>query len=213
GSNPPSGSVTQRQYAPAALDDMNESPTGQNSYNTSAPVSIETSTLSSPSSITLPPYSVTALDYTAASEPISATPTFTPSTGRYATPQAVTITSTAGAAIYYTTDGSAPTTSSSLYSGPIAVGANETLKAIAIAPGFESSPLATAAYNISTALPALDVTPAATAASTIAPVLPAPASSLAAVTNSTTQSLTTMATSAPVINCPSGFASSGACGV
>ncbi|MGA3048811.1 MAG: hypothetical protein ABSD67_19420, partial [Terracidiphilus sp.] len=73
GTNPPAESVTQRQYAPASLNDMNESPAEQNSLNTSATVAIETSTLSSPGSITLPPYSVTALDYTAASEPVSAT--------------------------------------------------------------------------------------------------------------------------------------------
>jgi hypothetical protein len=68
GDNPPSGSVTQRQYAPAPLDDGNESPIAKNSNNTSATVSIETSALSNPRSITLPPHSVTAVDYTAASE-------------------------------------------------------------------------------------------------------------------------------------------------
>jgi Legume lectin domain/Chitobiase/beta-hexosaminidase C-terminal domain/Bacterial lectin len=74
---------------------------------------------------------------------------------------------------------------------------------------FESGPVATAAYNISTALPALDVTPAATAASTIAPVQPARASSLVAEP-STKKSATT---SAQVINCSSGFAATGTCGV
>jgi hypothetical protein len=103
------------------------------------------------------------------------------------------------------TDGSASTTSSSLYTSPVAVRANETLKAIAIAPGFESSPVAPEADNISASLPALGVTPA----STIAPVLPAPVSSLAAET-STRQSVTT---SAEVINCSSGFAATGSCGV
>ena len=82
--------------------------------------------------------------------------------------------------------------------------ANETLKAIAIAPGFESSPVAPEA-DISASLPALGVMPA----STIAPVLPAPVSSLAAET-STRQSVTT---SAEVINCSSGFAATGSCGV
>jgi hypothetical protein len=68
GDNPPSGSVTQRQFAPAALDDKNEAPVEHSSYNLQSAGGIETSTLSSPSSITLPPYSVTALDFTAVSE-------------------------------------------------------------------------------------------------------------------------------------------------
>ena len=162
GSNPPTGSVTQRQYAPAALDDMNEAPTGQDSSSTSASVAIETSTLSSPSSITLPPYSVTALDYTALSAPILAAPKFSPAAGTYTMPQSVTLTSTPGTTIYYTTDGTPPTTSSSVYSGPITANSSMTLRAIAVATGYKNSSVAMAAYTISALLPALKATPAAT---------------------------------------------------
>ena len=59
GTNPPSGTVTQRQYAPSALDSMNEAPTGTATNLTAATVAIGTSTLSSPGSISLPPYSIT----------------------------------------------------------------------------------------------------------------------------------------------------------
>ncbi|MGD0893004.1 MAG: chitobiase/beta-hexosaminidase C-terminal domain-containing protein, partial [Terracidiphilus sp.] len=212
GNNLPAGSVIQRQYAPASLDDMNESPAGQNSDNTAATVSVETSTLSSPGSITLPPHSVTALDYTAASEPMTAAPTLTPSTGAYTTPQTVTITSTAAATIYYTTDGSVPTTSSSVYSSPIAVSASQTLKAMAIASGFENSPVVTADYAISTAAPVLDATHEATAASAVAASLPTSPSSTAAKTSFATEAATT---TGPVFNCPAGFVStaSSSCGV
>ena len=114
GTNPPQGTVTQRQYAPAALDDMNETATGVLSNMAPATVAIETSTLSSPSSITLPPYSATALDYTATGSTTAAAPTFSPAAGSYSTSQAVTISdATAGTTIYYTIDGTTPTTSSS----------------------------------------------------------------------------------------------------
>jgi hypothetical protein len=56
--------VTQRQFAPSTLDQMNETPTGKVTSRTPATSSIKTTTLSGPSSITLPPFSATALDYT-----------------------------------------------------------------------------------------------------------------------------------------------------
>jgi hypothetical protein len=54
------------------------------------------------------------------------------------------------AKIYYTTDGSAPSASSTLYSGQIAVSASETIRAIAIDSGEQPSNVATSAYVIQT---------------------------------------------------------------
>ena len=51
------------------------------------------------------------------------------------------------AKIYYTTDGSTPTSASSVYSSPITVASDTTIKAIAMKNG-ESSNVATAAYVI-----------------------------------------------------------------
>src|SRR6202008_4524045 len=51
--------------------------------------------------------------------------------------------------IYYTTDGTAPTTSSPMYTGPLTVSETETLEAIAVATGYTNSPVASAAYVIS----------------------------------------------------------------
>ena len=70
----------------------------------------------------------------------AAIPVLSPAAGTYTSAQSVTITdATTGAAIYYTTDGTAPTTSSNLYSGAITVSATQTIKAIAVAPGLTNS--------------------------------------------------------------------------
>ena len=80
----------------------------------------------------------------------AATPTFSVLAGSYPSAQTVTISdATAGATIYYTTDGTPPTTSSTVYSGAITVSSSETLKAIATATGYYTSAVATAGYLIS----------------------------------------------------------------
>src|SRR5579872_472881 len=76
-------------------------------------------------------------------------PTFSPAPATYPTAQAVTISnSTPGATIYYTVDGSAPTTKSTVYSNPITVPYTETINAIAVAPQYLPSSAAIAAYFI-----------------------------------------------------------------
>ena len=78
-----------------------------------------------------------------------AAPTFSPAAGAYAAAQAVTIScATDGAAIYYTTDGTEPTTGSTVYSGPISVSETTTIKAIAVKDGMNNSEVASAAYTI-----------------------------------------------------------------
>jgi len=87
----------------------------------------------------------------------AATPTFSPAAGAYTSAQAVTINdTTAGAKIYYTTNGTTPTTASTVYSGPITVGVTETLKAIATATGFSNSAVGSAAYTINIAPPVIN---------------------------------------------------------
>jgi hypothetical protein len=81
--------------------------------------------------------------------PKAAEPTFSPAAGTYVSAQAVTISdATPGALIYYTTDGSAPSTSSILYTGPVAVTGSETLKAIAVLAGYSNSDEGSAVYLI-----------------------------------------------------------------
>ena len=77
-------------------------------------------------------------------------PSFSPGGGTYATTQSVSLsTSTPGAVIYYTVDGSTPTTSSTLYAAPISVASTKTIKAIAVVSGFFNSTVSTAVYTIS----------------------------------------------------------------
>ena len=71
--------------------------------------------------------------------------------------QSVTISdATPGATIYYTTNGTTPTTSSTVYSGPITVSATETVNAIAIASGYTTSSVGVAPYTIGAAPPAIN---------------------------------------------------------
>ncbi len=93
---------------------------------------------------------VAAATYTI-NEPVAATPTFTPAGGIYTSAQTVTISdATSSAKIYYTTDGTMPTTSSTAYSGAINVSSTETIEAIATASGYGASALASATYTIGT---------------------------------------------------------------
>jgi len=88
------------------------------------------------------------------SAPTAAAPTFTPAAGAYTTTQTVTISdSTAGAAIYYTTNGTAPNTASAKYSAALTIAATTTVKAIAVASGYTNSAVSSSAYTISAAPP------------------------------------------------------------
>jgi len=76
-------------------------------------------------------------------DPIAETPEFSPNGGTYEGSADVTISSASdGASIFYTTDGTNPTTSSTLYTGPITLSASATLKAIAGGDGFRPSEIA-----------------------------------------------------------------------
>ena len=77
------------------------------------------------------------------------TPEFSVASGAVNSGTEVTITcATEGAKIYYTTDGSEPTTSSTEYTAAISVTTAVTLKAIAVKSGMNNSAVASASYTI-----------------------------------------------------------------
>jgi Chitobiase/beta-hexosaminidase C-terminal domain len=83
--------------------------------------------------------------------PQVATPTFSPVAGTYGSAQSVVPScATTGASMFYTTDGSTPTTGSTPYTTAISVTSSETLKVLATKSGFTNSAIGSAAYVIST---------------------------------------------------------------
>jgi N-acetylneuraminic acid mutarotase len=82
--------------------------------------------------------------------PTTATPTFSVPGGTYVGTQTVSISdSTNGTTIYYTIDGSTPTTKSAVYYGPISVPYSITFKAFAVAIGCFDSSVVSASYTLS----------------------------------------------------------------
>jgi uncharacterized repeat protein (TIGR02543 family) len=76
-------------------------------------------------------------------------PTATPAGGNYASAQTVTLTTTTtGAAIFYTLDGTSPSTGSSYYTSAITISETTTLKAIAVETDMTSSGILTEHYTI-----------------------------------------------------------------
>ena len=78
------------------------------------------------------------------------TPTFSEAEGTVASGTTVTIsTETSGATIYYTTDGSTPSSTSGTQGTSVTINATTTIKAIAVKTGMADSEVATATYSVS----------------------------------------------------------------
>lgn len=84
----------------------------------------------------------------------AARPAFAQAPGTYTGSVTVSITdATPGVTIYYTTDGSTPTTSSAQYSGALQITQTTTLKAMAASSSYLPSLIATGTYTIQTGVP------------------------------------------------------------
>ncbi len=146
GPNAPSGSVQVSQLTSANITDSNET-------SDTVQTATTTANISSSTPYVLPPYSMTVLSWSGADALTgvaqASAPVFSLTPGTYTSQQTLTLSdSTPGSSIYYTTDGSTPTTSSTLYTGPITLALSKTIQAIGVAPLYTNSAVATASYTI-----------------------------------------------------------------
>lgn len=91
--------------------------------------------------------------YSVVNPDVTSPPTLSPGSGAYENTVSVTMSSsTPDAAIYYTTDGSTPTSESTAYEGSaVTFDATTTVRAIAIAPGLDPSPVTSRTYTVTVA--------------------------------------------------------------
>ena len=117
-----------------------------------------TFTIGSSGQLQLNTFSVTVASGGGDPTPTCDTPTFSPAAGAVASGTEVAITTTTdGATIHYTTDGSNPTTSSSVYSSPIEITAATTIKAIAVKADYNNSAVASASYTVIATVPGYNI--------------------------------------------------------
>lgn len=87
-------------------------------------------------------------------------PVITPAGGSFDVLQKVTISSaTSGATIYYTLNGNTPGTNDSVYTGPLTINMNTTVKAIAYKSGINPSSVTTAVFSLGAAGPSFSPAP------------------------------------------------------
>ncbi len=80
---------------------------------------------------------------------VATAPTFSPGAGVYVGSQGITLSSsTSGAVIHYTLDGTTPTAISPVYAGPLSITSTTTVKAMSMVAGQTQSSTATAQYQI-----------------------------------------------------------------
>lgn len=82
-------------------------------------------------------------------------PVFSVKSGTYTSQRQLSIKSASGIPVYYTTDGTVPTTQSLKAGDTLMIDSNATVKAIAILPGWNSSNVVTASYKFKVATPTL----------------------------------------------------------
>lgn len=107
-----------------------------------------------PSGFGFVPSSVVTATFTnGGGSPTVAQPTFSPTSGTFTGSQSVVVsTATSGAALHCTTNGTTPTSSSPLYTGPFSLTSSTTIECLGTESGFNNSPVGTATYSTSAAV-------------------------------------------------------------
>ncbi len=154
--------------------------------------------------------------------PQAAIPAFSLATGTYSTTQTVSITdSTPNAIIYYTTNDTTPTTSSTIYNGTaITVSSTETIEAIATASGYAQSAVASATYTITPVVktaPTVTVAPSSSSITTAQGLTvtvtvsgtPTPTGSVVLTSGGYTSAAATLSGGSATINVPAGSLAKG----
>jgi hypothetical protein len=81
-----------------------------------------------------------------AQAPVVAAPTFSVTRGFYDAPFSLTLSAQPGQTVYYTLDGSIPTTASTAFTTPIAISTSTVVRALAHSQAQGTSPVATHSY-------------------------------------------------------------------
>ena len=164
----------------------------------SAPITVATSKIVKAIAVTsgYSQSSVTQAAYTL----MTATPVNSPTSGVFTTAQTISLTdATPGSTIYYTLDGSTPTTASPVYSAPFTVSTNTLVQAMATATGFANSGILSKSYNFQAAAPVLSVAGGTYATTqTVAMTTTTPNTSIYYTTDGTTPAATSLLYSGPV---------------
>jgi hypothetical protein len=118
------------------------------------------------------PSAVVGQSYTTGGSPVqAATPVISPASSTFVGSRIVSITdSTPSSTIYYTTNGTTPTTSSTVYTGQFSINATTTVQAIATAPGYLTSVIASATYTLTSTPTLQSVTISLTGGGTTIPL-------------------------------------------
>jgi Chitobiase/beta-hexosaminidase C-terminal domain len=174
--------------------------TASKTYSAAIPVTATTSIQAIAVAANLPQSTVATAVYTINSQ--AATPTFAPAGGSFTSSQSVTLAdASAGATIYYTTNGSIPTIASAVYSAPIAISATTTIQAIAAGTGYAASPAAAATYTINLSAGAPSFSPAAgtfTSAQSVTLSVTTPGATIYYTTNGTNPTTSSTVYSGPI---------------
>ncbi len=137
--------------------------TASTPYTTPIPVSANTTINALATGGGYGPSSVASGTYTFVTPP----PSFSPPPSTYNAPQTVTLTGTSGVTIYYTTNGTTPTTASTPYTAPIPVSTTTTINAIAAGGTYGQSPVAVGLFTV---IPPPDLVESSVSVLTTAPV-------------------------------------------